>query len=112
MAEIQPAGEGRVARFAFPSPVRELVLLSATAAPADTDPESEDRRELGVCLAAIRGVALRAGWQARAVGDAGTWMGARAELGFTRARREISLPLAAVAQSWWRRPVDARRAGG
>lgn len=100
MAEITQAEPGRLARFTFPTPVRGLVLLSATATPADTDPESEDRRELGVCLAEMRGVELRAGWQARAVGDAGTWMGARAELGFTRARREISLPLAAVAQSW------------
>ncbi len=102
MAEISEAAQGQVARFVFPRPVRELVLLSTTATPADTDPESDDRRELGVCLGAMRGVELRAGWQARAVGDAGTWMGARAELGFTRARREISLPLAAVAQSWGR----------
>ena len=100
MAEFMPKGEGHVARLTFPRPVRELVLLSPTACPADTNPDSGDRRELGICLGAMRGVELRAGWQARAAGDAGSWMGARAELGFTRARREISLPLAAVARSW------------
>ena len=100
--EILPAGMGRVARFAFPRPVRELALFSATACPADTDPDSDDRRELGVCLGAVRGVHLRAGWQARAAGDAGTWMGARATLGFSRARRQVSLPLAATVRRWRR----------
>ncbi len=106
--EILRVGQGRVARFAFPRPVRELVLLSATAAPADTDPESEDRRALGVCLGTVQGVQLGVGWQARAVGDAGTWMGACAALAWPRARAKISLPLAAIAQSWHRQPVDAR----
>jgi Hint domain len=116
--EILQAGEGRVAHFAFPAPVRELVLLSAIASPADTDPDSQDRRELGVCLAGMGGVRLGAGWHVRAAGDAGIWMGARAELALPRACADISLPLAAVAQSWrrraqsWRRPVDAGRMGG
>jgi hypothetical protein len=114
--EILPRGQGRVAHFAFPAPVRELTLLSATACPADTDPDSEDQRELGICLGRMPGVSLRHGWQARAAGDAGTWMGARAALGFARPRREINLPLAAIAQSWHRdmapAAVDARRAGG
>lgn len=110
--EILRAETGRVARFDFAQPVRELILLSATATPADTDPESEDRRELGVCLGAVQGVQLGAGWQARAAGDAGTWMGARAALAWPRARATISLPLAAIAQSWHRHPVDAHRQGG
>jgi hypothetical protein len=105
-------GAGGVAHFTFPVPVRELVLLSVTACPADTDPDSEDRRELGVCLAGMPGVRLGAGWQARAAGDEGHWMGARADLVLPRAHAKISLPLAAVAQSWGCRPVDARRMGG
>ncbi len=117
---ILPAKAGRVARFSFNAPVKDMVLLAATSCPADTDPGSEDRRELGVCLGAMRGVRFGAGWQVPAAGDAGTWMSARAELGFTRARREISLPLAAVAQSWRRGPafggvegtVDGARGGG
>jgi hypothetical protein len=110
--EITRGRAGRVARFAFAAPVRELVLLCATACPADTDPDSEDRREVGICCGTMRGVQLGAGWQARAVGDAGSWMGARAELAWRRARLHINLPLAAVARSWHRAAVDAGRAGG
>lgn len=120
LPEMLPAREGQVARFVFPSPVREMVLLCATSCPADTDPESDDRRDLGVCLGAARGVQLGAGWRERAVGDAGTWMGSRAMLGFARARRDISLPLAALVKRWGRvsgsknaEPVvDAGRWGG
>ena len=104
--EILTAGTGRVARFAFSQPVRELVLLSATSCPADTDPDSDDRRELGVCLGEMKGVRLGAGWHERAPGDIGMWAGASAELGFARARRAINLPLAAIAPSWRRGPVD------
>lgn len=114
--EVTREGEGRAAQFALPQKVRELVLLSTTACPADTDPESEDRRELGVCLGEMRGVQLAAGWQPRAAGDAGTWMGARATLVLPRAVAQVSLPLAATMQSWSpkpaRSPVDARDRGG
>jgi hypothetical protein len=96
----QQAGQIRVARFTLPQKLRELELISTTACPADTDPESEDRRELGICLATMRGVQLGSGWQARATGDAGTWMGARATLVLPRAAANIRLPLAAIAQSW------------
>ncbi len=113
LPEIVPAKAGRVAHFTFPHPAREMVLFSATSCPADTDPDSDDRRELGICLGMPgRGVHLGAGWQARAAGDAGTWMGASAMLGFTRARREISLPLAAISCRWHREMVDGRRRGG
>jgi hypothetical protein len=110
--EILRARSGRVARFAFAQPVKALMLLSATSCPADTDPESEDRRELGICLGEMQGTGLGAGWHTRAPGDIGSWMGARAELGLARGRRVIELPLAAIAQSWGSRPVDARRMGG
>lgn len=104
---------GRVARFAFPRAVKTMVLLSTTACPADTDPDSEDRRELGICLGTMRGVRLGAGWQARAAADAGHWMGSAATLELSRARRVLELPLAAVAQSWaGHRPLDAWRMGG
>ena len=110
--EIERASERRVARFAFARPVRELVLLAATACPADTDPDSADRRELGICLGAMAGVRLGAGWHERAAADAGSWMGARAALTLHRAQSELALPLAAVAQSWAPPPVDARRPRG
>ncbi len=110
--EITRAGQGRLARFCFSSPVKSLVLFSATACPADTDPESEDRRELGICLGDMSGVVLGAGWHAGGQSDAGAWMGAQAELGLRRARRHIQLRLAAVAPSWVRPPVDGRPASG
>jgi hypothetical protein len=114
--EVTREGEGRAAQFALPQKMRELVLLSTTACPADTNPESEDRRELGVCLGEMRGVQLAAGWQPRAAGDAGTWMGARAMLVLPRAAAQVTLPLAAIMQSWSpklaRSPVDARDRGG
>ena len=113
LPEIVAAKAGQVAHFTFPRPAREVMLFSATSCPADTDPESDDRRELGICLGELgRGVYLGAGWQPRAAGDAGTWMGASAMLGFTRARRQISLNLAAVPCRWHREVVDGRRGGG
>jgi hypothetical protein len=107
--EISAQGGQRLARFAFPDVVQEVTLLSATACPADTDPVSEDRRELGVCLGEARGVRLGEGWLPRGAGDAGLWMGARAELVLARPAREFTLPLVAIAPSWRRNTVDARR---
>ena len=110
--EFSKAGRWRMARFNFPQPVRDITLLANAAAPADTDPDSADRRELGICLGEMRGVRLGAGWQPRAAGDEGVWMGRKAELRLTRARREILLPLAAVAQTWVRPMVDWRQVAG
>lgn len=109
LPEISRAGHGRIAQFTFAAPVKSLVLLSGTACPADTDPESQDRRELGICLGEMQGVRLGAGWQSRAAADAGIWMGARAELVFRRPRRKILLPLAAISPSWQRPAIDGRR---
>jgi hypothetical protein len=110
--EISRAGAGRVAKVAFPRPVRHLTLLANPCAPAETDPDSEDWRELSLCLGEMHGAVLGAGWHPEAPGDGGRWMGARAELHLPRARRRIVLPLAAVARSWLPPALDARRAGG
>ncbi len=110
--EITRSGDERRARLCFAQPVRRLILLSAASAPAETDPESEDRRELGICLGEMRGARLEEGWYPRAPGDAGTWMGAKGAIILPLAAREIVLPLAAIAQSWVRpQPVDAARRG-
>lgn len=103
LPNITSKGRWRYASFSFPEPVRHLTLLCATAAPADTDPESEDRRELGLCLGHARGLRLgQHGWLPRGQGDQGVWMASRAEIFCDHARRQIKLPIAAVPQSWRR----------
>ena len=97
-------GRWRYASFIFPEPVRQLTLLCATARPADTDPASEDRRVLGLCLGEAPGLRLGQGWLPRAAQDAGVWMSSRAELSRGRAGRQWLLPIAALPQSW-QRPV-------
>jgi hypothetical protein len=96
----------RRARFAFAAPVRALTLHSAAAAPAETDPDSEDWRELGVCLANAAGLRLVEGFYAPAPGDAGIWMGRTGRLELERPAREVSLSLAAVAPGWIRPVID------
>ncbi len=44
--EITRAGHTRLARLSFTRPVERLTLLAGAAAPAETDPDSEDWREL------------------------------------------------------------------
>ena len=100
-------GRWRMARFVFPCPVREITLLSAVASPADTDPASQDRRELGVCLDIAGDMQLGQGFYPRDVQDDGIWMGRVAALRLPRPEAEFTLPLAAIAQSWVR-PVDAK----
>ncbi|HTQ70056.1 MAG TPA: Hint domain-containing protein, partial [Acidocella sp.] len=90
--EISPAGHTRLARLHFARPVKRLTLLAGASAPAETDPDSEDWRELSLCLGDMPGVSFGPGWQPRADGDTGIWMGPQAELRFSRARRRILLP--------------------
>ncbi len=106
LPSLSRKGRWRYASFSFAAPVRHLTLLCATATPADTDPESEDRRELGLCLGEAPGLRLGQGWLPRAMGDEGIWMAGRAEIFCGRARRQLRLPIAAVPQSWLR-PVPA-----
>jgi Hint domain len=75
LPEIRRAGRSRLAAFRFSAPVRDILLLSGTACPADTDPASEDRRELGVCVAESDHLQLGQGFYPRGEGDAGVWMG-------------------------------------
>ena len=99
------AGE-RVARFTVGRDAACMTLMARCAAPADTDPDTDDRRQLGICVrpAAAGRLRLGAGWYEQADGDAGVWMGPCAEVFFARGEIELSVPLAAVAQSW-RRPA-------
>ena len=107
--EITMAGGQRLARFTFPAPAKDITLLSSVASPADTDPDSEDRRELGVCLDPSAKVRLGQGWHARAPEDAGVWMGRVSSLHLDQPVTELQLPLAAITQSWVKPAVDARR---
>ncbi|MGE4482892.1 Hint domain-containing protein [Acidocella sp.] len=93
-------GRWRFASFSFAEPVRHLTLLCATAVPADTDPDSEDRRELGLCLGDVPGLRLGQGWLPPGLEDEGVWMAGRADLSYSRPRRQIRLPIAAVPRSW------------
>lgn len=98
--EIIPDGHDRVARFAFPRPMDEVALFAQTHAPAETDPESEDQRELGVCIVPDDAIRPKAGFYARADGDMGLWMGKAGVLGLRRPVDMLVLRLAAVMQSW------------
>ncbi|MGP8026559.1 MAG: Hint domain-containing protein [Acidocella sp.] len=109
--EISRAGHTRLAQLHFARPVEQLTLLAGASAPAETDPDSEDWRELSLCLGDMLGVSFGPGWQPRAAGDTGIWMGPQAELRISRARRRILLPLAAISCRWRKPPVDAWRLG-
>jgi hypothetical protein len=90
----------RVVSFATSLPAGEVALLSSTASPADTDPFSEDRRELGVCLGDSGIAELGDGWLPRAPHDTGIWMGAQAGLLIPPGSEGLTLTLAAIIQSW------------
>ncbi len=100
-ASVLPRLFKREMRFRFPRAAGALALVARAAAPAETDPDSQDRRQLGVCVRGLPDdVQLGAGWHEQASGDEGTWMGAGAELRFAGARRDLTLQLAGVIQSW------------
>ncbi len=91
----------RIARFTLPAGAETLALAARAATPADTDPDSEDRRMLGVCLGRVTaGAGLGAGWLPRAAADEGQWMAGRAELTVPPGMRTITLELTAIAQTW------------
>jgi hypothetical protein len=102
LPEILRQKTATVARFTLPPAAGRLMLIAQTAPPADTDPDSDDRRELGICLRPPRGKQLRlgAGWYDKAAGDAGLWMGAGGELFVPPGMTALTLHLAAVAQRW------------
>ncbi|HQT64505.1 MAG TPA: Hint domain-containing protein [Acidocella sp.] len=94
-------GQRRVT-FKLPGTFEHLGLAARAATPADTDPDSEDRRQLGICLAGLPdGAKLGLGWYPRAAGDAGIWMGGAGalHLGVTPPRT-LTLAIAAIIQSW------------
>jgi hypothetical protein len=101
----------QIARFWLPPNAGALRLAASAAAPADTDPESEDRRRLGVCLRDAGGAALGRGWLPRAPADAGIWMGASAELLLPPGMGALTLDLAAVVHSWRAPGAQAPRRG-
>jgi hypothetical protein len=111
LPRISMASGRRVARFTLPTKTRQVTLLSRCASPADTNPDSEDRRDLALCLAqakAGRDVLTQGkGWLHRAPADAGTWMGAAADLHLPRAADSLTLSLAAIIQTWRAPALDA-----
>jgi hypothetical protein len=92
----------RIAAFNIDQTAGKIALVARSAAPADTNPDSEDRRQLGICLARLPGTAtLGHGWYEQAADDEGVWMGASAELYLQNPPRHgLTLALAAVIQSW------------
>jgi len=91
----------RYARFTLPRHAETLTLAARSATPADTDPDSEDRRQLAVCLAAPPpGARLGAGWLPRGPDDEGFWMPGGAELLLPPGARHVVLDLAAVVRTW------------
>ncbi|MDE8348049.1 MAG: Hint domain-containing protein [Acidocella sp.] len=92
----------RIAAFPINRAAGKLALVTRSAAPADTDPDSEDRRQLGICLARLPSqTGLGQGWYEQAADDQGIWMGASAELYLHEPPRHgLTLALAAVIQSW------------
>ncbi|MBU6425367.1 MAG: Hint domain-containing protein, partial [Rhodospirillales bacterium] len=102
LPRLSRKGGWRYATFNFAAPVQALTLLCPVAAPADTDPDSEDRRELGLCLGEASGLTLGQGWLPRAKGDSGIWMGRQAEIVLNRPAQRVKLPIIALPQSWQR----------
>ncbi len=91
----------RFARFTLPDSVRDLAIVASSASPADTDPDSEDRRQLAICLAAAPGAArLGQGWLARGALDEGYWMAGAAALLLDRPQKTVTLDLAGIVQRW------------
>jgi hypothetical protein len=91
----------RIARFNLPQGSQTLALAARAATPADTDPDSEDRRRLGICLGRVTpGAVLGPGWLPRAAADQGHWMPGRAALTIPAGMRMIALELTAIAQTW------------
>ncbi len=90
--------------FTLPPDAERLMLFAQAAAPADTDPDSDDWRELGICLrqprAARDRLHLGRGWYDMAEGDAGFWMGGNGEVLVPPGTTGLTLNLAATAQRW------------
>jgi hypothetical protein len=104
MPEIRMNGAMRVAHFTLPRSADCIRLLARTAVPAETDPDSDDRRELALCLRQPRATSHRLqlgpGWYPKAPGDAGIWMSGAGEIFFAPVAMELTLNLLAVARSW------------
>jgi hypothetical protein len=100
-ASVLPRRVRRQLRFKFPAAAGGLGLVARAAAPAETDPDSEDRRQLAICISGFPDdVRPGDGWYNKARGDAGIWMGAGAALGFAGARTDLTLEVAGVIRSW------------
>jgi Hint domain len=101
-AEIEPQRYGTRLCMAVPDDAASLHLLSRSAVPAELDPHSEDRRRLGVPLAALTLDGARAALTDARLGDG--WHGAEPGLRWTdgaasidvRGVRVVELRLAAL----------------
>jgi hypothetical protein len=103
--------------FEPPTKIDRLVLRMRAAIPAETDPASEDRRELGFCAGAVRvdgrpvAAELGAGWYSRARDDRGVWSGAWAQMRLPRAGRRVRIEVVGRVPRWLR-PDPGRIGGG
>ncbi|MGC8532707.1 MAG: Hint domain-containing protein [Acidiphilium sp.] len=94
--------------FEPPTKIDRLVLRMRAAIPAETDPASEDRRELGFCAGAVRvdgrpvAAELGAGWYSRARDDRGVWSGAWAQMRLPRAGRRVRIEVVGRVPRWLR----------
>lgn len=103
-------GTSDLARFTLPRGARLAVLRSSRFVPAEFDPESEDRRRLGVALTAIetdRGTAppetlIASGGHPRSAGDTSLWTDGTATLRLNHDTRHLTLRLAALPLGWTR----------
>jgi hypothetical protein len=85
-----------------------LHIMSRNSAPAETDPRSEDRRRLGICIGGIRvnGKAVScerledAGWHRRAGDDRGYWTTGDAMLKLPPDGSRVSLELIGSVPVW------------
>ncbi|MGC9270496.1 Hint domain-containing protein [Acidiphilium sp.] len=84
------------------------VLRSRRFVPADFDPTSEDRRELGVAIAGLRagrrrfdpGDLAETGFHPRAAGDTAIWTDGAGVIRLPPGARSIGIDLAAVPLTW------------
>jgi hypothetical protein len=110
LPRLRVQGGRRLARFSLPAAAPRLAIVARAACPADTDPDSEDRRDLALCLARAPGSArLEAGWLPRGASDVGYWMAGSAALLLGARVSTVTLDVAAIVQRW--RPPRVAGAG-
>jgi hypothetical protein len=105
---VSPRMHGRRLVFDLPVATARMTLVCRAGMASDTDPDSEDRRVLGVCAGVLRADGRRVpefqgeGWHVQAPGDRGVWSTARAMVVLPRPARRISIDLLGSVPRWER----------